>query len=496
MDPRVTQFPRFQVTGLIAAPAGHLDMTLHGAAVQAAILTGDTSEKTQDLLLLDVAPLSLGIETADGVMTPGVLIQVFEGERVCTKDNNLLGKIELSGDLLRRVSNRVMITNDKGCLTKEEIERMVSDTEKFKVDDFAAPCPLCTRTSRRPRVSPPRTRSSSGLRLPPNASISPSPHANADPSYQRCTINAVPTTSALFNNNSSNSRHRRPYSLNNPFEPRRAALHARPHTLSPPLPRANTAVNPLDLRPLDCGHRPSPRRVRATNQPKRHRPPRVVLEFDKNGILVGALERREEDDGGGGGGVLKQRARAMSPARACPGELRDASAKRTRRAACSLKEGDTPVLLVTDSVIARCRRCRTYINPFVQFIDGGNRWRCTLCMMSSWLQSSVGSKLVVLSSSLPSLGAGSLKNSEDPNVLGTAKESSLLQPASSFYKTFAIDCSRAQDSVDMFLFSAPYQDVATLEDAIKFAHEFGEVIAMPIMLEVVMRVCAMKGLFN
>jgi len=132
------------------------------------------------------------------------------------------------------------------------------------------------------------------------------------------------------------------------------------------------------------------------------------------------------------------------------------------------------------------------------------------------LMSPIGGKIVVLSSSLPSVGVGALKNREDPKILGTSKESGLLQAASPFYKTFAIECSRAQVSVDMFLFSAGYQDVASLaylphytsgqtyfypsfnasrtEDAIKFAHEFGEVLAQPIMLEAVMRVRASKNL--
>lgn len=184
---------------------------------------------------------------------------------------------------------------------------------------------------------------------------------------------------------------------------------------------------------------------------------------------------------------------------------------------------DEPFLPVPTDLLAPLAESRQNIEKLLQklpemFQNNQNNGSCMGSALRAGhkLISALGGKMVVLTSSLPNLGPGKLEMREDKKLLGTSKEGALLQTSNSFYKSFAVECSKNQVSVDMFLFSSQYQDVASLsnlprytggqtwfypgwhasrpEDALKFASEFSDYLSSEIGLEAVLRVRATTGL--
>ncbi|KAK9473823.1 protein transport protein SEC24 [Dipodascopsis tothii] len=184
---------------------------------------------------------------------------------------------------------------------------------------------------------------------------------------------------------------------------------------------------------------------------------------------------------------------------------------------------DEPFLPVPHNLLVPLAECREGIevllnklsDMFVNTVSTSNAMGPAL-KAAHKLIGNIGGKIICLMASLPNLGIGKLEPRDDKKSASAGAEKALLQTQSSFYKSFAVDCSKSQVSVDMFLFSSQYQDVASLsnlprytsgqtyfypgwnagrsEDAIKFAHEFSEHLSMEIALEAVLRVRATTGL--
>ena len=184
---------------------------------------------------------------------------------------------------------------------------------------------------------------------------------------------------------------------------------------------------------------------------------------------------------------------------------------------------DEPFLPTPGDLLVTMTECRENIEAFLdklqemfQNTQNGGSCMGPALRAGHKLIGPVGGKMTVITASLPNVGHGKLEMREDKKVLGTSKESALLQTGNSFYKAFAVECSKQQISIDMFLFSSQYQDVASLsnlprytggqtyfypgwnaareEDAMKFATEFSDYLSSEIGLEAVLRVRATTGL--
>ncbi|GAA5962109.1 hypothetical protein JCM8115_002919 [Rhodotorula mucilaginosa] len=399
------------------------------------------------------------------------------------------------------------------------------------------------------------------INLPPNASFSQSPTRNADPSYQRSTLNAIPTTNSLLQKSKIPlALILTPYRSLKPGDPEVPVVS---DTVIARCRRCRTYINPY-VTFIEGGQRWKCCMCNLSNEvPQlfdwdqdknepadryaRHELNSSVVEFvAPTEYMVRAPQPpiyvfvMDVSYSAISTGMVATAARTLLESL---DRIPNADDRTKISLICvdsclhffTLPEGSSePSMLVVgdlDDVFlpkpndilvnlveakAGIENLLTRLNDmFVETNNTGNALGAGL-QAAYKLISHVGGKVVALSATLPNLGPGALKNREDSKVLGTTKESALLQAQTSWYKTFAIECSRSQVSVDMWLFSSAYTDVATLsglprytggqtyyypsfnaarsEDALKFAHEFGTVISDPICLEAVMRVRASRGI--
>lgn len=183
---------------------------------------------------------------------------------------------------------------------------------------------------------------------------------------------------------------------------------------------------------------------------------------------------------------------------------------------------EDPFLPQPQDLLLNINECRegiesilTRFNDMFQTNQNGTNAMGSALKAAHKLISPIGGKVVCLMASLPNVATGKLTPRDNAGAAGTSKEAALLQAQNTFYKSFAVECSKHQVSVDMFLFSSNYQDVATLsclprytggqtfyypgwnasraEDAVKFANEFSKFLGMEIALEAVMRIRATSG---
>ncbi|KAH7349586.1 Sec23/Sec24 trunk domain-containing protein [Plectosphaerella cucumerina] len=400
--------------------------------------------------------------------------------------------------------------------------------------------------------------------LPPNSSVTPSPDANCSPRYVRSTLNAVPTTHSLL------KKSRLPFAL--VIQPY-GSLHddddAVPIVQDQIIARCRrcrTYINPF-VTFLDHGHRWRCNMCQLTND--------VPQAFDWDASLQKPTDRwgRHELNHAVVEFVAPQEYMVRPPqplvylflfdvsyAAVSTGLLATSARtildsldripnadRRTRLGFVAVDSTlgyfsipkdtqengepsmlvvgdlDEPFLPVPQDLLVTLSESRQSIETFLTKLpemfqnNQNNGFALGPALRAGHkLISALGGKMVVLSASLPNLGVGSLEMREDKKLLGTSKESSLLQTANSFYKSFAVECSKNQVSIDMFLFSSQYQDVASLsnlprytggqtyfypgwnagrpEDAIKFASEFSDHLSSEIGLEAVLRVRATSGL--